>query len=47
MGSGTYGKVYLATNKKDPSIKFAVKEINIKGVSTDDRQMLQNEISIM
>ena len=27
LGSGSFGKVYLAKNKMDPSVKFAVKEI--------------------
>jgi len=33
LGSGAFGKVYLATNKTDPSIKFAVKEIDTSGMS--------------
>ena len=29
LGKGAFGTVYLGTNKKDESIKFAVKEIKI------------------
>ena len=47
LGSGSFGKVFLATNKADPSIKIAVKQITTKGLSDDDLEMLNNEIKIM
>ena len=30
LGAGSFGTVYLATNKKDKSIQYAVKCINIE-----------------
>ena len=47
LGSGSFGKVFLATNKADPELKIAVKMINADGFSEDDRAMLENEIKIM
>ena len=47
LGSGSFGKVFLATNKADDTIKIAVKMIDAEGWSSDDRAQLENEIQIM
>ena len=36
LGSGAFGKVYLATNKSDPTIKIAVKMMKTEGLSNND-----------
>ena len=36
LGSGSFGKVFMANNKKDPSIKIAIKVINKSGLSEED-----------
>ena len=47
LGSGSYGKVFLAENKKDRSIKIAIKVIKKSGVSEDDLTNLKREVAIM
>jgi len=47
LGSGSYGKVFLAENKKDKSIKIAIKVINKSGMSESDLQDLRQEVSVM
>jgi hypothetical protein len=47
LGSGSYGKVFLAKNKKDESIKCAIKVIKKANMSEDDLLGLKREVSIM
>ena len=47
LGSGSFGKVFMANNKKDPSIKIAIKVINKKGLSDEDLTNLMNEVQLM
>ena len=37
----------MANNKKDPSIKIAIKVINKKGLSDEDLNNLMNEVQLM
>jgi len=37
----------MANNKKDPSIKIAIKVINKKGLSDEDLTNLMNEVQLM
>ena len=36
LGRGAFGKVFLATNIKDPSQKVAIKVINKKGMTSSE-----------
>lgn len=47
LGSGSFGKVFVGTNKMDPSIRIAIKKISKKGMKQDDLIGLQNEVAIM
>ena len=47
LGSGSYGKVFLAKNKKDPDFKCAIKVIKKTHMSEDDLLGLKREVSIM
>jgi serine/threonine protein kinase len=47
LGSGSYGKVFLAENRKDRSIKIAIKVIKKSGLSEEDLQNLKSEVAIM
>lgn len=47
LGSGSYGKVFLAQNKEDPSIKIAIKVMNKRDMTEDDLQSLRREVQIM
>lgn len=46
LGSGSYGKVFLAEDKKDSS-KIAIKVIKKSGMSEDDLLGLKREVAIM
>ena len=47
LGSGSYGKVFLAQNKQDATIKIAIKVMNKRDMSDDDLLSLRREVSIM
>ena len=47
LGAGSYGKVFLAVNKKDPTMKIAIKVIKKTGMSEDDLLGLKREVAIM
>ena len=47
LGSGSYGKVFLAVNKKDTSMKIAIKVIKKTGMSEEDLLGLKREVAIM
>lgn len=47
LGAGSFGKVFIATNKKDPTIRLAIKKISKKGMKDADLKGLQNEVAIM
>ena len=44
LGSGSYGKVFKGSNKKDSKMEVAIKVINKKGMSEEDVEMIMNEI---
>jgi len=44
LGSGSFGKVFKATDRNDKSINIAIKVINKNGMSDDDLLALRNEI---
>ena len=41
LGSGSYGKVFLAENRKDKSMRIAIKVINKNGLSEEDLENLK------
>ena len=47
LGSGSYGKVFLAKNKKDETIQIAIKVIKKKNMSEEDLLGIKREITIM
>jgi calcium-dependent protein kinase len=47
LGKGSFGKVFLATNKTDDQMKAAVKVINKQGMKEDELEDLQNEVAMM
>jgi calcium-dependent protein kinase len=47
IGSGTYGKIFFATNKDDPSIKVAIKVIDKKKLDDQELEILNNEVKMM
>jgi serine/threonine protein kinase len=36
LGAGSFGKVFLAQNRKDPSIQIAIKVIKKAGLDEED-----------
>jgi len=47
LGSGSFGKVFLAENKKDKNMKIAIKVINKSKLTDEDLAALKNEVCIM
>ena len=47
MGKGSFGKVFLGTNKSDEDMKVAIKVINKSGMRQDEINDLQNEVAMM
>lgn len=47
LGSGSYGKVFLAENKEDRSIKIAIKVMSKKDMTEEDLASLKREVQIM
>lgn len=47
LGSGSYGKVFLAENRKDKSIHVAIKVIKKTGLSQEDLTNLEREVTLM
>ena len=47
LGEGSYGKVYSATDKEDPSIKVAIKEINIRKMKESEILYLKREVKLL
>jgi calcium-dependent protein kinase len=47
LGSGSFGKVFKATNKSDRSIEIAIKVMNKSEMTEDDLVCLRREVSIM
>ena len=47
LGQGAFGKVYSASNKKDPSYKVAIKIIDKKQLDQFAIKCLKNEVEIM
>lgn len=46
LGAGSFGKVFLAENKKDSDIKIAIKVIKKAGLDEDDLEALRREVEI-
>lgn len=47
LGSGSYGKVFMAQDKKDESMKIAIKVINKSKLDAEDLESLKNEVRLM
>jgi calcium-dependent protein kinase len=47
LGEGSFGKVFKASNKSDPTVKVAVKVINKHGMDADDLLSISREVAIM
>ena len=47
LGSGSFGKVFQAENKADPSHKVAIKVINKQKLSLKEIKALHHEVSIL
>jgi len=47
LGSGSFGRVFLAQNIKDPSSKMAVKVMKKQHMSPEDVEGLHREIALM
>ena len=47
LGSGSFGKVFLATEKLDKNFKIAIKVIDKTKLSKDDIDSLRNEVKTM
>lgn len=47
LGNGSYGKVYLATNKANPEFKVAIKVINKTDMDEEDLESLKAEVEIL
>jgi calcium-dependent protein kinase len=47
LGSGSYGKVFLAENKQDRSIRIAIKVMNKRDMTEEDLEGLRREVQIM
>lgn len=47
LGEGSYGKVFRAFNKADPSSKVAIKVIKKAGLDAEDLLSIAREVAIM
>jgi calcium-dependent protein kinase len=47
LGSGSYGKVFKACDKKDATLEIAIKVINKSKLDPDDLESLKNEVKLM
>ena len=47
LGSGSYGKVFKACDKKDKSLQIAIKVINKTKLDEEDLISLKNEVRLM
>jgi len=47
IGNGSYGKVYIATNRSNKEHKVAVKVINKVDMDEEDLESLKTEVSIL
>lgn len=47
LGSGSYGKVFKAADKKDATMQIAIKVINKKKLDAEDLESLKNEVKLM
>ena len=47
LGAGSYGKVFLACDKKDKDFRIAIKVINKSQLSEEDLESLKNEVGLM
>lgn len=46
IGSGNYGQVYLAYNKKEKK-EYAIKKINFNSINSKERENIENEIKLL
>jgi calcium-dependent protein kinase len=47
LGSGSYGKVFKACDKKDKSMVMAIKVINKSKLDPEDLESLKSEVKLM
>ena len=47
LGSGSYGKVFKACDKKDKTLEIAIKVINKSKLDPEDLESLKNEVKLM
>ena len=47
LGSGSYGKVFKAADKKDKTMQIAIKVINKSKLDPEDLESLKNEVKLM
>jgi serine/threonine protein kinase len=47
LGSGAFGKVYLAESKTDKNVKYAVKVIPIRKLSNSLKKQMEYELEIL
>ena len=47
LGSGSYGKVFKASDKKDKSMEVAIKTIDKKQLDEEGLEDLKNEVKLM
>ena len=47
LGKGSFGKVFLGTNKHDKDMQVAIKVINKSGMQKSEIEDLQNEVAMM
>lgn len=47
LGSGAFGKVFYGENKKDKSVKVAIKVMRKEGMDESELDDIQREIAIM
>ena len=47
LGTGSFGKVFLASNKQDPDVKVAIKVIQKTGLSPKEIKDIREEVAIL
>ena len=47
LGKGSFGKVYLASDKKDQDFKVAIKVINKSRLSSEDLKGIMDEVKVL
>ena len=47
LGKGTFGKVYMGTDKRDPTHKVAIKVLNKSKMSAEDLKSIMDEVKVL